>query len=187
MTIIVGTIQDGTVILGADSASSTADMVQLKAQSKVFRKGAMLIGIAGNPRAGQLLNHTFEPPPHPDHLDALAYLVGPWMNEVRDCFKAHGFSRSREGQETNAGFSMLLGYRGRLFVVYDDFQVFESVLSYQAIGSGRAYALGALMVLQYCTALTPAERVQTALTVAAGFNPYCAGPFHLLTLAASED
>jgi ATP-dependent protease HslVU (ClpYQ) peptidase subunit len=73
----------------------------------------------------------------------------------------------------------LVGVRGRLFCIESDFQVGEGVQDYAAVGSGSAYALGAMFLQRHCTpgVRLPSAELERALAAAAEHSPYVRGPW----------
>jgi ATP-dependent protease HslVU (ClpYQ) peptidase subunit len=163
MTAIVGLVADGEVWLGADSAAIGGNLVSTRtpADAKLAMVGPLLVATAGNHRGWQVLRHHFEVPAREEGLDALAYLVHV-ADALRDAFRAHGVGNiGAEGEESPSIF--LIGYEGRLFEMYGDFQISEFAEGYHAMGGGEAVALGAL----YATpALRPRVRPEVALEAA---------------------
>src|SRR3546814_9779502 len=76
-------------------------------------------------RMGQLLAHSFQPPKWHDDYDVYEYMVRDFVEAVRNCLKSGGFA-TRE-KEAEAGGTFLVGFKGRLFEIADDYQVGESV------------------------------------------------------------
>jgi ATP-dependent protease HslVU (ClpYQ) peptidase subunit len=163
MTAIVGLVADGEVWLGADSAAIGGNLVSTRtsADAKLAMIGPLLVATAGNHRGWQVLRHHFEVPGREEGQDALTYLIHV-ADALRDCFRAHGVGNiGAEGEESPSIF--LIGYGGRLFGMYGDFQISEFAEPYHAMGGGEAIALGAL----YATpALRPRDRLEVALDAA---------------------
>lgn len=174
MTCIAALVHDGRVYMGADSAGVSGWDLTVRADQKVFRNGPFLMGFTTSFRMGQLLRYHFVPPPHPEGVTVDRYMVTTFIDAVRDCLKAGGYARKKEDAEEGGTF--LVGYRGRLFEVESDYQVGESVLSFNAVGCGAGYALGAF----YATVLLvndPEARVRLALEAAESFSAGVRRPF----------
>lgn len=177
MTCVVGVAQSGVVYMGADSAGaeSEGDRIVSRLDPKLFRRGPYLIGFEGSYRIGQLLAHVFNPPSPPDAPEQLhPFLVREFIPAVRECFQIAGVEKVKD-DVVEAG-TFMLGVKGRLFVIEDDYQVAESADRYSAIGSGDTVALGAL----FATAgrkMSVAQRLTTALEAAAQFNMTVRAPW----------
>lgn len=145
MTCIVGIEAKDRVYIGADSAGVSGDICQEIASPKVFRKGQMVIGHTHSFRLGQALRYLLHLPRHEPGVGTEAYLVGPFVHAVRKLLKAHGMVEIQDGVEY--GGSFLMGYRGKLYHVGNDFSVLRTRSGMDAIGAGRDVALGALAAL----------------------------------------
>lgn len=167
-------MSDGRVYIGGDSAGSNGHTLITRADAKVFAKGGFIFGFTSSFRMGQLLRYSFEPPKrHPD-TDLMAYMVTQFIDALRACMKAGGFARTDSSVE--AGGTFLVGHAGRLFAVYDDYQVGEAVADYEACGCGDQLARGAM----FATAGgEPEARIRAALAAAEAHSPGVRGPFHI--------
>ena len=74
----------------------------------------------------------------------------------------------------------ILGFRGRLFEVETNFAALELEVGYGAIGSGCAYALGALYSLP--DKLNPKTKIRKAIETAAFYSPTVGGKIKYLEL-----
>lgn len=179
MTCIVGIVaEDGTVWMGGDRASSQSNFTWLLSGPKVFKKDGWLIGSAGSSRVGDILEYQFEPPAWRKGKDTTAYLVTDFIPDLRKALKTHGVLKAKDGVDEFSGTFLIGGY-GRLFAVWDDFQVQETSKPYMAIGSGGNVAMGVL----HATArldITAAQRVEYALDAAAELTPFVNPPFDIV-------
>jgi ATP-dependent protease HslVU (ClpYQ) peptidase subunit len=176
MTCIVGVVENDIVWIGGDSAAVAGYEIHARADRKVFRNGPFLFGFTTSFRMGQLLHYAFAAPAHPDDMDVERFMATTFVDAVRACLKQGGYARKEAEQESGGVF--LVGYRGRLFVVMNDYQVGELMAGYHAVGSGSNLALGAL----HATAdlgLAPQERIIRALSAAEAYNSGVRGPFHI--------
>jgi ATP-dependent protease HslVU (ClpYQ) peptidase subunit len=180
VTCIVGFVEGNTVWMGGDSAGTNDWLDQdLYHSPKVFRNDGMLIGSCGNARQGQLLRWALKVPDHDPRLDIEKYMVKTFIDAVRECFKAGGVGKLDNNVESNLG-AFIVGYRGRLFIVYSDYQVRMPVKPYAAVGCGDQIANGALFASDHITA--GRERVELALKAAERFSAGVRGPFHIESL-----
>jgi ATP-dependent protease HslVU (ClpYQ) peptidase subunit len=190
MTCIVGLIDkvNQCVIIGADSAGSTEAIIIPRKDTKVFKVGDFVIGCTSSFRMAQLLRFSLNLPRIYDK-DIYEYMCTDFINSVRDCFGQGGYlQRDPDGQEQGGGF--LVGYKDRLFTVYDDFQVEESLHNYSATGSGYEYAFGALHVydeLQETLKLSANETVLRVLESVSVFDPKVSAPFNVLSTKENND
>ena len=175
MTCIVGLAHEGKVYIGGDSAGVDGRWaLTVRADQKVFRNGEFIMGFSTSFRMGQLLAYALNPPRrHPDD-DVYSYMVGDFIDAVRECLKKGGYATKKDEVET--GGSFLVGYSGRLFHVEASFQVGESCSGFNACGCGDLIALGAMHVT---ASASPKPRILAALSAAEQLSAGVRGPFHV--------
>ncbi len=179
MTCIVGIASGGKVYLGADSAGTGGYDQRIRRDRKVFTNGPLILGLTSSFRMGQLLEFNLTPPPIVEDQEPFAYAVRSLVPAIRQTLKDGGFARIDSGRETGGVF--LVGFRGRLFTIYEDFQVGEDLGDIAAVGCGDAYAMGAMHALPNAE---PRARMQAGLDAASTFSAGVSGPFHFVELAA---
>jgi ATP-dependent protease HslVU (ClpYQ) peptidase subunit len=182
MTCIVGLVHEGAIYIGGDSAGvSTGDLsLSVRQDRKVFRNGDCVMGFTTSFRMGQLLAYRLSVPKPREGDDVMAFMVGDFMNAVRQCLKDGGFAAAKDGVE--CGGTFLVGYRGRLFSIYGDYQVGENSHGYAACGCGELIAMGSLHA---SVGQPPEDRVRGALTAAETFSAGVRGPFVVERLSAA--
>jgi hypothetical protein len=164
--------------MGGDSAGVGGYSLTVRADQKVFKNGPMLFGFTSSFRMGQLLRYALTVPDHDPRVSVDKYMATTFIDAVRDCLKSHGFAR--KDAESESGGTFLVGYRGQLFVVHDDYQVGRSADGFDAVGCGHEIAKGAL----YATAhLRGKKRVAVALEAAERFSAGVRSPFCIEALA----
>lgn len=183
MTCIVGLVHNGTVWMGTDSAGSDGVTYIVVKNKKVFRSNKMLLGFTSSWRMGQLLQTSLQVPRHQPKVDDFTYLTSTFIDVVLECFKDKTFAKV----ENNVveGGTFLVGYRGHIYMVQDDFSIVESTLPYIACGSGQAHAQGALHALTK-TNLSPKVKIIKALEAAAAFNCGVYPPFYVTSLPGQD-
>lgn len=181
MTCIVGITNKTRVWLGADSAASDdSGSIETRKDPKIFKKGDFLIGYAGSFRIGQLLRYKFTPPKKGrGRVDIYQYMVSEWMDALRKVVKDAGAIKVEDNLEEMTGCSIMVAYKGRLFIIDEDFQVGEVTHPYAAIGSGAATALGSLYSTNKIITLKPEERIQLALEASSTFCTTVRAPFNV--------
>lgn len=175
MTAIVGLVHGKTVHLGGDSAGVAGWTVTVRADTKVFANGPYIMGFTSSFRMGQLLRYAFKAP-HPEG-DLDSFMATKFIDAVRETLKEGGWLKQDSNRDEGGTF--LVGVSGRLFIIYDDFQVGEAVDGYAAVGCGHEIAVGAL----YATAqldLQPKKRLRLALKAAERYSAGVSGPFTLV-------
>lgn len=176
MTCIVAIIEKDKVIMGADSAGVSGLDITIRKDPKIFKNKNFLIGCTTSFRMIQLLMFSFKPPKI-KRKPLFEYMCTDFINEVRKCFKDGGFlQKYNDGDEKGGMF--LVAYKNNLFMIDSDFQVQESKINYESIGSGNSYALGSLSTTNYLK-MSSKKRINIALKVAAKHNAGVSAPFIL--------
>lgn len=179
MTCIVGLTDGGSVYIGGDSAGVNGLDLMVRTDRKVFRNGPFVFGFTSSFRMGQLLQYSFKPPHHEEGVETEQYLAATFIDAVRQCLKDGGYA-SKEN-ETESGGTFLIGYRGGLYFVGDDYQIGMTACGFNAVGCGESFAKGSLFSSQ---GMEPMARVKLALRAAEEFSAGVRGPFHVEVLGA---
>lgn len=182
MTCIVAIRDQGSVLMGCDSAGVGGYARVNRVDPKIYRVGDMLIGFTTSFRMGQLLGYSLTLPKHHADVPIESYMATSFINAVRECLKAGGWAEKDKEQERGGTF--LVGYRGRIFAIEGDYQVGERVEPYDAVGCGFDLALGSLHTSERLGTYKARDRVQMALEAAAAFSAGVHGPFRFEELRA---
>lgn len=145
MTCIVGITDPKTkkIYIGADSTASDGWRKSDLITPKVFiLQNKFLIGFTTSFRMGQVLQYDFTPPPHKRGSSVDKYMVSVFIKALRKCYLDSGFAS--KNNEKERGGECLIGYKGHLFRIQDDYSVLETLHYYDAVGSGYLVALGSL-------------------------------------------
>jgi hypothetical protein len=174
MTCIVGISDGKNVTLGGDAAASSAtdrELYTLRTE-KVFAAGEYLVGYCASYRAGQIAQYQVEWPTPPEEKDAdLCRFV---VNAVVPVLcKALGGGPTHPGQ-------FLIGLRGHLFSIANDFSATELEETWIAIGSGRMPAYGALYAMED-SQLDPKTKARRALEAAERYTNNVRRPFVVIS------
>lgn len=182
MTCIVGFSTKGKVYIGGDSAGVDTSTygITIRRDPKVFRNGPCIMGFTTSFRMGDLLHYALTVPErHPDE-DIDKWMRTTFVDAVRGALKTGGFANKEN--EVEHGGTFLVGYEGRLFAVYDNYQVEEAVDPYNAVGCGEEYAKGAMAAMIRAGDIAPEDMIRIALEIT---ERNCAGvraPFNIVTL-----
>lgn len=182
MTCIAGVKHGETVYIGADSAGVAGYSISIRADQKVFVRGAMLFGAAGSFRMMQLLRYRLEIPAHAKGVSDHEYMVTDFIDAVRKCLKAGGARGEKDAVEHQDG-CFLVGYRGRIYQIEGDFQVGYREEDFDSIGCGQDVALGSL---HSSKGKHPKDRIKAALTAAARFSAGVRPPFRILKIGEGK-
>lgn len=184
MTCIIGMVgANGKAYVGADSCASTEDINIIRNDRKAFRNGEFIIACCGSFRMAQLLHFKFEPPKIPKTKDLYAYMCTDFIDAARRCFKENGFTKVNDNRESGGCF--IVGIRGHVYDVMEDFQVSEPAGKFTSNGCGYQYAFGSLQTMEDLQVdKTVEEKILIALEAAAKYSPFVREPF--ITLAEHD-
>lgn len=172
MTCIVGFASEGKVYIGADSSAVAGWNVSSTALRKVYRVGEFLIAYAGSFRMGQIIQYHLTVPQQQDGITDERFMVTSFVEAVRTCLKDKGYTKVENNRESGA--CLLVGYKGILYQIDDDFQVNHFRDGLMSVGVGSEYALGAMAALDD---LPPAKRIKKALKISSRFCGGVCGPY----------
>jgi ATP-dependent protease HslVU (ClpYQ) peptidase subunit len=178
MTAVAAIEHNGHVYLAGDAAFSTDDAVWIQSEPKVFRRGAVVIGIAGRARWESLLRYVVDVPPFRRDQDPAR-----WANV--DLATAIRKAATHEGYEHESGFIefegciAMVGIAGKLFVIEPDLAAWRPLCGYHAIGSGGEHARVSLSETR--DRMQPKTRLKRALERAAEKTPFVRPPFSFVS------
>lgn len=185
MTCIVGYIEKQKVIIGGDSAGVGGLSIHIRRDPKVFKTGPFIMGFTSSFRMGQLLmSSDFKPPKQKRGQSDYDFMVTSFIDAVKDCFKKGGYSqRYKDGDDKGGTF--LVGYKGVLYMIENDYQVAMTHDKYMAVGCGEELAEGAMFALEH-TEMDGMEKMGIALSAAAHFSGGVAPPFNYVEMSKKE-
>lgn len=168
MTCIVGLKKDDKIYIGGDTLGSNLYSKTVRMDDKVFIKDDMIFGFTSSYRMGQILRYSFTAPERSVKvIDDMTYLVNDFIPALINCYsKFHWLTKEKD---VASGGTFLLGYKKRLFAIYNDFQVAESIDDYCSCGCGEDFALGSMYSTEQ-SSLTPEDRITKAIEAATKFS-----------------
>jgi hypothetical protein len=182
MTCIVGIETPDGVVMGGDSAGvyEKTYALNIRADTKVFKRRSddveWIFGFTSSFRMGQLLHYSVKLPKPPSTAAALnRFMVTTFIDAIRKNFKEGGFMEKEK--EAESGGTFLVGVRGRLFEIEDDFQVGYVHDDFMAVGCGARTAEGSLYATR---GMDPIRRARLALEAAEHFSAGVRHPFKIL-------
>lgn len=148
--------------------------------TKVWRWDDILFGVAGSPRATQIIQHWL---PSKGVIDQFAahdgtvenYMVTCLLPAIKNLFDEHGFGE-HENDVASMDATFLVGAREQLFELQSDYAMMAVSPSYHSIGSGRDTALGALDILVK-SKKSPENILKEALLATEKHNAFVRRPF----------
>jgi len=180
MTCIAAIVDKKTVYIGGDSAGVAGLNLRVREDKKVFINGDYIIGFTSSFRMGQLLQYAKLPEiPKEENLDLHRFMCTDFQDALRKLYKEKGFLERENDVESGGTF--IIGVRGKLFIVEDDFQVAIPSDNFSAVGCGEAYALGSLYATEG-TQMKPEQRLKLALETAEHFSAGVRKPFTIKSL-----
>lgn len=180
MTCIVGLVNKGTIWMGGDSAGLSGWELSIRTDEKVFQNGPFLMGFTTSFRMGQLLRWAFKPPKQEGGEDG-KFMVTTFIDAVRDCLKVGGFAT--KDKDVEGGGTFLVGYKGQLYYVGEDYQIGVNVDGFDAVGCGSEIAKGSMFTSAQLRRISPEQRILWALSAAERLNGGVRGPFAIRQLA----
>ena len=177
MTTLIAFQGPDFAILGADSQITDGDKRILSPSiPKIVKIGKYLLGVAGDARPGDLLAFNWKPPLY-DGTDPVKFMGKKVIPSIITAFKANGYDHTKEG----ASYSFLIVFAGNVFEIGDDLSMSQSSDGLYGIGSGSAYALGALAgQLPLLSNLDMAkEGILEALEISAKYDINTCAPFQI--------
>jgi len=202
MTTIVGICGDGYAVLCADSRISTVDpdgytsSIQTLPSSmpKIASVGSYHIGVSGDVRAINIVTYAFQPPMPPPSLRGKKldeFFTTKFIPALRSCYETNGYSYvppdSNISRSIEAGSTLLVAINRVIYQVDNDYSWFSDSGGVYAIGTGAAYALGALGIL--CPKLQTLQQAKKnaikAIAVAAKNDPHSGYPYNVVFQEAS--
>lgn len=105
---------------------------------KVVEVGGYVMAGAGNSRCCDVILYGWQPPEY-DDSEQYTFMVSKFIPEMRKQHEDAGITLKEEED-----FVFLVGFNGRVFHVAGNYAVLETDTGLYGIGTGAAYALGAL-------------------------------------------
>jgi len=194
MTTVVAIQGDGFAVMGTDSRLSTVDTngyvtrihTMSSNVSKIAQINGMLIGIAGDVRAINLVAHSFQVPQASASLRGKKlddYVTNKFIPALRSCFDANGYSTPQKDSSEHIaeqGSEMLIAVNSVIYQIDNDYAWSNDASGLYAIGTGEQYAIGALAALlkTKVNAVAMAKKhCLNALAIAAKYDPHTGYPY----------
>lgn len=171
MTCIVGIVdkENEVVYMAADRGAGDDSFIQSMNTSKIKMNGPYLIGYAGAPGTGQLMQYITLPTPPKKNLEK--FMNTTFRNAVKKAYAESGINVKEDDAD------ILIGINGELFFFNpSDFQILA--FNYTSIGSGSPIAMGSLHTTE--TWKSAEKRAYVAVGAAIAISSTCQGPVDLL-------
>jgi ATP-dependent protease HslVU (ClpYQ) peptidase subunit len=186
MTTILAIQGDDYCAIGSDSQwSDDYGRVGRMNQPKVVVVGKYLIGVAGDTRGANVIQHAFNPPVLPPKLlgaKLVKFMVSHFVPAFKECLEAHGAGRPQyDDQPAQSANEILVCANGTVFQIDEDYGTETDTCNLYAIGSGAHFGLGALQAYTNGKRVVQTNAKQLllkSLTVSAKFDSGSGAPFH---------
>jgi 20S proteasome alpha/beta subunit len=137
MTCIVAKVVDGIIHMAGDKCGSNGYTKSISTRPKVFKNGDFLIGYTSSFRMGQILEFYWTPPERGEAESCEEYIYVKVIESFVKLFDEYKFDMALESG------CFLFGYEGNLYMIQEDFAVFEG-MDYAAVGCGQDEAAAVL-------------------------------------------
>jgi len=177
MTVIAALEHKTGCIIGCDRFLGSENYFDVEDAPKWFRRGPLLIALAGKLRGTQVAERLKKPRAQGRDESPTLYLhdvVGEELRKLHEAYNVKVKSDDVDG---------LIIYRGKLWTLYDDYGVGRSKYGYAAIGAGYLLGAAALAATEGL-GLAPKERIERALKVAARHSGYVSEEHYILDVPA---
>jgi hypothetical protein len=170
MTTIIGLQYDNECFLVADS-QTTDDSGYLYVHpdlEKISERGLFLIAGSGEVLACDIAQHIWEPPvpTKEDKKNLYHFMIVKAMPSLRKCLQSNGFNLDEP--KTEQRFQFLMAVCGEIFDIDDELSVTRNSSGVYGVGSGAAYAIGAIYA--------GADAYQ-AMEIVSKLSAFTAGPY----------
>jgi ATP-dependent protease HslVU (ClpYQ) peptidase subunit len=174
MTTIIGLEYKDKCFIVADSQTTDADgkIYSHPEVKKITENGSFLIAGSGETLACDIAQHIWESPvpTKQDKEDLYRFMITKAMPSLRKCMTENGYNFDES--KSDGRFQFLIAVCGEIFDVDQELCVSMSADGMYAVGSGGAYALGALHA---------GADAHQAMDIAAKITAFTAGPYYSKT------
>ena len=185
MTTILAIQGDDFCAIGSDSQwGDDYGRVGKMTQPKVVAVGKYFIGLAGDTRGANIIQHVFVAPPLPklSGNKLTKFMVTQFIPAYRECLEHNGLGLPQyESNPAEASVEALVCANGVVYQIDSDYSTEMDANGLYAIGSGAHYGLGAMQmhVGNRKVASTVAKRLLLkSLSISAKFDSGSGAPFH---------
>jgi ATP-dependent protease HslVU (ClpYQ) peptidase subunit len=186
MTTILAIQGDDYCAIGSDSQwSDDYGRIGKMTQAKVVAVGKYFIGVAGDTRGANIIQHVFNPPQLPPKLNGnklTKFMVSQFIPTYRECLESNGLGLPQyESNPAEASIDSLVCANGVIYQIDADYSTEMDANGLYAIGSGAHYGLCAMQMYASNKRITQpsAKRVLLkSLSISARFDSNSGAPFH---------
>jgi ATP-dependent protease HslVU (ClpYQ) peptidase subunit len=194
MTTIIAVQTDTCAVVASDSRITSFDdknyiyqMNTLASSTpKIATNGKYILGAAGDMRAINILHNAFVPPAPPVRAKGKTldkFITSKFVPALKDCFELHGYSSSPKDSSDQQDSDILVVVNGYVYVIENDYGWMSDNRGVYAVGTGAAYALGALDALDAWSSQNANDlkrKVTQAMRITAKWDVMTGPPFTVL-------
>lgn len=156
MTCVIALAKDDHIYMGADGVVSTVNYVWPIKQPKVCINQDFIFGSAGSPRAVALLRYRFNIPNRRKDQSLDEYISLDFTRTLKECFEMDKWADWQKGDSDEdsdgdlpglGNTAILMGHKGRLYLIDPSCNILELGTNFCALGSGQDIATGAMEAL----------------------------------------
>jgi ATP-dependent protease HslVU (ClpYQ) peptidase subunit len=172
LTTVIAVKHDKGVTFAADT-QATGESGDIYRVVKAHENGPFIIGGAGDCAPLDIAQYIWKPPmPTPaDKKDLLRFMIVKAVPSLKKVFKDNDYEYSPEPSANQSGFTIIIVLYGEIFVIEKEFDVSMPQFNVAGIGSGAAYAIGAIRT---------GSSIKAAMEVAAENDVSTSAPFTYL-------
>lgn len=167
MTTILGVQHDQGFVIAAESQVTEADRPFYHSDvKKIVEIGDYVIAGAGMSRFCDIIQYGWEPPAY-DGSDPYRFMVSQFIPSMRLKHKETGYRL-----KPDESFKFIVGLRGKLYYIADDYSVLRTQHGLYGIGSGSELAMGAYEA---------GASIEEAIKIAIKFDVNSGGDIQVIT------
>ena len=188
MTAIVGIQGKNWAVIAADSMTTYNDKpYYAKGMDKVIRKGDYIFAFAGDAVAGNIAEFLWNPPKPVKTMNTDAFMQVKVLPSLREAMKEHGYEPDTV-KDPDAGFDALICLNGIIYEVDEEYIWTRDDRGLYAVGSGGAYALGALATGFSKNSIKAAEfAARRAIKISADYTISVGGDVKVITQKGNQN
>ena len=188
MTAIVGIQGKNWAVIAADSMTTYDDKpYYAKGMDKVIRKGDYIFAFAGDAVAGNIAEFLWNPPKPVKTMNTDAFMQVKVLPSLREAMKEHGYEPDTV-KDPGAGFDALICLNGIIYEVDEEYIWTRDDRGLYAVGSGGAYALGALATGFSKNSIKAAEfAARRAIKISADYTISVGGDVKVITQKGNQN
>ena len=184
MTTIIGIQGDGYCLIAGDTRIASVDSNGVAYQINTLKTETSKIAVNGKYLIN-LLTHTLTPPVCPPNLKGKKldeFITNKLIPAIKEMFEKNGYTVNEPNTNTNKAehdSELLVAINQTLYLIDGDYSWFTDQTGIYALGTGAAYALGALHNMP--TPKNPAQAKKhalKALATASKYDPNTGNPYH---------